>query len=214
MVKLALQRYVEQRDKWPRTGRHLLSQFDRDSVAVYQAYRPTIGQFAVDHGYFGGEFSFTRMSWIKPSFLWMMSRSAWGTKPEQEMVLSIRLKRSAFDEILQRATPADASGAIPPPEGDAKTTIPKPSVVFQWDPDHDPFGNELERRTIQLGLRADALRLYGQDWVVGIEDVTEFVGEGRRLIEEGDLSQLLTPVEEPYPVRNPQIALKLGLQLA
>lgn len=214
MVKLALQRYVEQRDKWPRTGRHLLAQFDVDSVAVYQAYRPAIGQFAIERGYFGGEFSFARMSWIKPSFLWMMSRSAWGTKPGQEMVLSIRLKRSAFDEILQRATPADASGAIPAPVGRAKTSNPKPSVVFQWDPDHNPFGNELERRTIQLGLRADALRLYGQDWLAGIEDITGFVREGRRLIEEGDLTQLMTPVEEPYPVRNPQDAMKLGLHLS
>lgn len=30
------------------------------------------------HGSFGGEFSLTRMSWIKPGFLWMAFRSNWG----------------------------------------------------------------------------------------------------------------------------------------
>jgi hypothetical protein len=38
-------------------------------VVVYQAYRPEIGHFAAQHGYFGGSFSLDRMSWIKPNFL-------------------------------------------------------------------------------------------------------------------------------------------------
>lgn len=211
MVQLVLQRYTEQREKWPRSGRHLLAQFDNVSVVVYQAYRPAIGQFAVEHGHFGGEFSIARMSWVKPSFLWMMARSAWGTKPGQEKVLAVRLKRSAFDEILTRATPADSPGAMPEPEQKTGPSLRKPSVIVQWDPDRDPLGNKLERRTIQVGLRGDALKLYARDWLEGIEDITDLCREGRDFIESDDLTRLSTPVEDLYPVKDPEVRRRLGL---
>jgi hypothetical protein len=79
--------YLEQKQRWPLSGRHILAQFDEESVVVYQAYRPAIGHFADQHGYFGGDFSLGRMSWIKPNFLWMMFRSGWGTKEGQEVTL-------------------------------------------------------------------------------------------------------------------------------
>ena len=75
----------------------------RKSIIVYQAYRPAIGHFAAQHGYFGGPFSLGRMSWIKLNFLWMMYRCGWASKEGQEVVLAVRLKRTAFDEILRRA---------------------------------------------------------------------------------------------------------------
>jgi len=68
---------------------------------VYQAYKPEIANFAVRNGFFGGaKFSFERMSWIKPNFLWMMYRSGWATKEGQENILAVKLKRSFFEEIL------------------------------------------------------------------------------------------------------------------
>src|SRR5262249_23601423 len=66
--------------RWPRSGRHILAQYDASTVVVYQAYAPEIGRFAAEHGWFGGPFSYERMSWVKPNFLWMMYRSGWGTK--------------------------------------------------------------------------------------------------------------------------------------
>src|SRR3954454_19697290 len=95
--------YLAQQARWPSSGRHVLAQFDAESVAVYQAYRPEIGHFAAEHGYFGGGFSLGRMSWVKPNFLWMMSRCGWGTKPDQEVTLAVWLQRSAFDAILAQA---------------------------------------------------------------------------------------------------------------
>lgn len=45
-----VQSYVEQRDKeWPKRGRHILAQYDDDSVVVYQAFRPEIADYAVEH---------------------------------------------------------------------------------------------------------------------------------------------------------------------
>src|ERR1700761_3935311 len=102
-MSLILQPHSEQQAYWPTAGQHILAQFDAKTIVVYQAYRPAIGQDAVANQRFGGEFSFNRMSWVKPNFLWMMYRSGWGSKPDQETTLAIRLKREGFDEILGRA---------------------------------------------------------------------------------------------------------------
>lgn len=74
-MNLITETYSTQLARWPRKGQQILAQYDDSSVVVYQAYRPSIGHFAAQNGYFGGEFSLTRMSWIKPGFLWMMYRS-------------------------------------------------------------------------------------------------------------------------------------------
>jgi hypothetical protein len=80
--------YDDQLARWPTSGRHILAQFDDTSIVVYQANHSGIGRFTAEHQYFGGDFSFERMSWIKPNFLWMMHRSGWGTKPDQETILA------------------------------------------------------------------------------------------------------------------------------
>lgn len=74
-MPLRTEPYRAQAARWPAEGRHVLAQYDADTVVVYQAYAPAIGRFAADHGTFGGAFSYERMSWIKPNFLWMMYRS-------------------------------------------------------------------------------------------------------------------------------------------
>src|SRR5215471_14667795 len=102
-MNLRTESYPDQLRRWPPSGRHVLAQFDDESVVVYQAYRPAIGRFAVENQQFGGEFSLNRMSWIKPNFLWMMYRSGWGTKLGQELTLAVHLERDAFEEILALA---------------------------------------------------------------------------------------------------------------
>jgi hypothetical protein len=76
-MNLVTEPYLLQTTSWPNSGRHILAQFDDESVIVYQAYRPAIGHFAAQHGYFGGPSSLSRMSWNKPNFLWMMYRCGW-----------------------------------------------------------------------------------------------------------------------------------------
>ena len=109
-MKLKTTLYKEQLKKWPEKGQHIMAQYDEEKVIVYQSYRPAIGNFAMNNQYFGGPFKYTRMTWIKPNFLWMMYRNGWGTKEGQEMVLAIHLKRRAIQlgirnqEIIQYAT--------------------------------------------------------------------------------------------------------------
>src|SRR5438270_12363379 len=103
--RLVLEPYRVQTARWPARGRHILAQYDASSVVVYQAYAPEIGCFAAEHGFFGGAFSLSRMSWIKPNFLWMMHRSGWGTKARQEVVLAVWLRREGSTRSSARLCP-------------------------------------------------------------------------------------------------------------
>lgn len=210
-MKLILEPYLNQVEKLPKTGRHILAQYDSESVVVYQAYRPAIGDFAIKHGYFGGEFSFNRMSWIKPNFLWMMYRSGWGSKSGQEVILAVRLKRYAFDEILAAAVHSKFVPDLYSTEKEWEKLVKSSSVRLQWDPDHHPNGNKLERRAIQLGLRDASLDRYARDWISEIEDISEFVQHQYEYVKAKDWQNLLVPLESIYSVKNLEIAQKLQL---
>src|SRR4051812_42288175 len=121
-MRLKTEPYLEQCQRWPARGRHILAQFDNESVVVYQAYLPKIGHFAAQRGYFGGAFSLDRMSWIKPNFLWMMYRSGWGTKQGQKVTLAVWLRRSAFDEVRGRSSSACAARCWPATPGSGSST--------------------------------------------------------------------------------------------
>ncbi|HEY3994172.1 MAG TPA: DUF4291 domain-containing protein [Ktedonobacteraceae bacterium] len=198
-MHLLTEPYLEQQPHWPDEGRHILAQYDDASLVVYQAYRPSIGHFAARHGYFGGDFSFTRMSWIKPNFLWMAYRSGWGRKEGQEVTLAVRIQRTAFDEILRLAVPSTYQKQLYASEAEWKQALAQSSVRLQWDPDHDPSGKPLARRAIQLGLRGEILANYAREWIVEIEDISDFVAEQREYAR-GDYARLVVPREQVYPM--------------
>jgi hypothetical protein len=204
--------YLTQTAQLPQSGRHIVAQYDETSVVVYQAYRPAIAHFAVEHGYFGGdEFRTSGMSWIKPNFLWMMYRSGWGNKANQEVTLAVRIKRSAFDAILASAVHSSFVPEVYESEAAWKKAVNESSVRLQWDPDHHPSGSKLQRRAIQLGLRDDALAHYSRDWILDIEDISDFVQNQYQVVRTKDWAQLLVPSEAIYPVTDPAIAKHLQL---
>ena len=192
--------YTMQNALWPQSGRHILAQYDAETVVVYQAYCPQIGRFAAEHGWFGGPFSLSRMSWIKPNFLWMMFRCGWATKENQEVVLAISLRREAFEQILAKAVPSTFAPHLYASEAEWKQALAQSDVRLQWDPDHAPDGSKVERRALQLGLRGESLARYAREWIVGIEDVTAFVTEQRLHALAGDWGKLVLPKEEVYLV--------------
>jgi hypothetical protein len=207
-MDLITEPYLTQNARWPRTGRHILAQFDAGSVVVYQAYRPAIGDFAARHGYFGGPFSLGRMSWVKPNFLWMMYRSGWGAKEGQEVPLAVRLRRDAFGEILRRAVHSSYVSEVYGDEAEWKRAVASSDVRLQWDPDHGPSGAPVERRAIQLGLRGEVLARYAKEWLLGVEDVSGFVREQRENAV-APFDRLVTPREDVYPVVDPELAARL-----
>jgi uncharacterized protein DUF4291 len=198
-MPLELAPYLDQVARWPESGRHVLAQFDESSIIVYQAYRPAIGLWAIEHGRLGGpEFSFTRMSWIKPNFLWMMYRSGRGSKPGQEVTLGLRIRRSFFDCVLREAVASTFSQETHASEMEWRKAIESSDVRLQWDPDHDPFGKPLPRRALQLGLRGDALRRLASTDLIEVIDVSSLVAEQRMYVDQGLLKELHTPREDVY----------------
>jgi len=210
-MPLNTESFVSQNVRWPKSGRVILAQSDADSVIVYQAYRPSIGHFAAKNGYFGGDFSMSRMTWIKPNFFWMMYRSGWGTKEGQEVTLAIRLARSAFNEILRQAVHSNFNQNVYASHDDWKQAVASSNVRLQWDPDHGPSGAPLERRAIQLGLRGPVVEKYARDWILGIDDISEFVAQQRQAVSAGKLDQLVTPSETIYPITDSTVAGRLEL---
>lgn len=210
-MRLNTEAYSEQILRWPETGRHILAHYDDDTIIVYQAYRPAIGHFAAEHGYFGGEFKYTRMSWIKPNFLWMMYRSDWGRSQGQEVVLAIRLRRAFFDSLLQQAVFSSFGASGYSDHDEWKAAVSGSDVRLQWDPDHLPTGGKCERRAVQLGLRGEVLEAFGKREAVEIADVSEFVAEQRQHIGNWKSGDLHTPFESVY-VPDTSIGERLGLE--
>lgn len=171
--------------------------FDDKTIRVYQAFSPVIAKEAVMLGRFGENFSLNRMTWIKPSFLWMMYRCSWAEKTGQERVLAIDIKRSGFDFAIKNAV-ASTLAESGMSETVWKEEIARSDIRVQWDPEKDVFGNSLPFRSIQLGLRGQAVRDYVGDWTEKITDITDFVKELDLKRKSGkDISGLL-PKETIY----------------
>lgn len=210
-MNLEVKPYQQQICAWPKAGRHILAQFDDSSVVVYQAYKPAIGHFAAEHGHFGAEFSYSRMSWIKPNFLWMMYRSGWGTKPGQEVTLALRLKRDYFEALLKEAVSSTFDARLYHSNAAWQKAVANSNVRLQWDPDHDPSGLAQNRRAVQLGLRGEALQGFKGDAFVAIYDISAFVLEQRVNARASGYQGLLTPAEKVYLPHDPATRTQLGL---
>jgi hypothetical protein len=142
------------------------------------------------------------MTWIKPSFNWMMYRSGYATKPGQEVVLAIDIARDGFEWALKNAV---LSNFVPSVHGsheqwhDLLATKP---VRIQWDPERDwrlqPIPNI---RAIQIGLSREAVERYVNDWLIRIEDVTSVARAVAAAVESGvPPSQLPSTSERLYPL--------------
>ena len=135
--------------------RNIYAVFDDKTIRVYQAYNNKIADEALKLGRFGSKFSLTRMTWIKPSFLWMMYRSGWTSKQGQERILAIDLKREGFDEIVKNAVLSSFRGVSGLSKEEWKEKLENSEVRCQWDPDRDIYGNPIGRRAIQLGIKGE-----------------------------------------------------------
>jgi hypothetical protein len=211
-MRLPTASYAEQSKTWPSSGNHILAQWDQETIVVYQAYSAVIADFALQHGRFGDGFSYQRMSWIKPNFLWMMYRSEWGQSKGQERILAIRLKRSVFDSLLDEAIPSSFNWPFIGTEQEWKLASRCSNVLIQWDPDHLPTGEKCERRAIQIGLRRDALENYGKSQIVEIIDMSEFVAEQRAKAACWQNGELYTPTELEYLPASLVTAQRVGLK--
>ncbi|WP_443055135.1 DUF4291 domain-containing protein [Streptomyces sp. NBC_00258] len=141
------------------------------------------------------------MTWIKPSFLWMMYRCGWGTKAGQETVLAVEITRDGFEWALRNACLSSYVRGVHPDRAAWQRQLKHAPTRIQWDPERDLCLHALPYRSLQLGLSGEAVRRYADDWTVSISDVTPLAHEIHALVGNGDLESAarLLPEERPYP---------------
>jgi hypothetical protein len=207
---MELEPYLEQRRHWPQQGRAVLAHYDARAIVVYQAFKPQIADEAVQLGRFGPSFSRSRMSWIKPNFLWMMFRCGWATKVDQERVLALWLPRTFFERIAAAAVPSTFDPTAWRDENAWKRAVMASTVRLQWDPDHGPSGAPQARKAVQLGLRGAMLREYADRAILRVQDVTALVA-AQREHAKSPFTNLRTPRERVYVPSDPKALAALGL---
>merc|ERR1712176_1745477 len=126
-----------------------IGEWDDEGVFFYQAFNNEIADWAVENQKFGGPaFNPRRMTWIKPSFAWMLYRAGYGHKDKNQCrILKVKLPHEAVAEILSRCAEGHGNGG-----GEGRV---------QWDPARTLLRaerGELARsggRAIQIGMKGD-----------------------------------------------------------
>ncbi|TMR89173.1 DUF4291 domain-containing protein [Nonomuraea basaltis] len=166
-----------------------------ESITLYQAYDAAIAGPAVAAQRFVAPFKRERMTWIKPSFLWMMYRCGYATKPGQGRVLAIELSREGFEWALGHSCLSHDDGR----PGWAERVRRSP-VRIQWDPERGLRHEALPHRSIQIGLSGDAVRRYVDEWTLAITDITDRARAVHAAVGRGADVTALLPAERPYPL--------------
>ena len=150
-------------------GNEIRAIYDNLSIRVYQAYSAEIALPALDAQRFVPPFKMNRMTWIKPSFNWMMYRSGYASKPSQEIVLGLDITREGFDWALNHAALSSFDPHFYASHEIWRRELACKPVRIQWDPERDwklaPINN---LRTIQIGLSGDAVANFINKWIVKI----------------------------------------------
>ncbi|MDG9704421.1 DUF4291 domain-containing protein [Streptomyces sp. DH37] len=186
----------------PAAERRVRACFTEETITVYQAYAPVIADAALAAGTFVAPFKRERMTWIKPSFLWMMYRSGWATKPGQEKVLAVEMRREGFEWALAHASLSHYAPEVHTDADAWKEQLRASPVRVQWDPERSVTLQPLPQRAVQVGLSGEAVERYVEDWIVRISDVTDLAQAVHRHVAAGRLDEAESrlPREVPYPL--------------
>lgn len=179
---------------------------------VYQAFNHAIADAALKAGKLVEPFSLQRMTWIKPSFLWMMERSGWASKSNQERVLAVRLGREAFESILSEAVLTHPEPELYADAGAWRRQLEAARVRVQWDPERSLRGEKLGYRSLQVGISRELAEDYALRWIREIRDLTPLAHKLKDLLRRGeaDRAERLLPGERLYPVPE-ALAARLGV---
>ncbi|ATY58973.1 ATP-dependent RNA helicase DHX8 [Cordyceps militaris] len=196
--------------------RQIRALYDDSTITVYQAYSPSIADAAVAAQRLDASPDFRpgRMTWIKPSWAWIMYRAGYSYKDaRQARILALRMTHAHFLGLLNRGV-LSHGGNLAPDRLDKNA-----EVRIQWDPERTPALHRLPYRSIQIGIPGSLSAQWVADWIVSIEDVTDTARELKRTLDENpdvELQELvnrgLVPVEKCFPVPE-SIMAKLDMTL-
>jgi len=208
------------------------AEWDEEGIYFYQAYKDEIANYALEHQKFGGPCWGDRMTWIKPSFAWMLYRCGYGRKHNQNRVLKIKLGHEVFRDILKgcnltihlkhdggknKKNKKDEQNLEKIGQDKIDSNKPEPSFGrIQWDPERDLYSSEgktpyhqprkmLKTRAIQIGINGGLRELYVEN-VISIEEVTDLaklVGEIHLEKDEKKLKSRIEEVREKLPNERP-----------
>ena len=187
--------------------RVIRANFDKNTIVVYQAFNSKIAKSAVLTNTFKHPlYNTNRMTWIKPSFLWMMYRSGWGTKNNQEHILEIRIKRDAFIWAIENSCLSHYDENIYQSEQNWKEKLNTYPVRIQWDPERNIFLEKLNYRSIQIGLKDISIQNYINNWIVSIRDITTKIQFMHSKIIENKINEVekMLPIENIFPLTQEQ----------
>ncbi len=191
--------------------KEVFAQYDRQYIRVYQAYNSAIAKEAIALQTFEENFNINRMTWIKPSFLWLMYRSNWGTKKNQECILALDIYQTKFNELLEKAV-------LTSPDSTSYTGLQwekafnEATVYCQWDSDRNINGNAINRAAIQIGLKGNTLRDFLNTSIYCITDLTPLVRKWNEQRKNGKLDSKNLPIEKIYPVKDKTIRNRLNMK--
>lgn len=190
-------------------NRQIYAAYDDLGVYVYQAFSPDIVAAALAKGTFGKGFNLERMTWIKPSFGWMLYRSGYATTHRQEAILKIKLTHDGLLTILSQSVETTYNPRVYANVIEWKTALMASAVRHQWDPERHLDGKKLERRAIQIGISGPVVRAYVDEWIIDLEEVTALAQSIQQAVKE---RQPLpdVPTEQIYPVDD-ELATRLGM---
>ena len=159
------------------------------------------------------------MTWIKPSFGWVLYRSGYGQKSNQCQILKVKISHAAAAVLLSNCECKHGGGG-------SKGRV-------QWDPDRDLMAAEgreprkmVRTRAIQIGLSEELSAFYVSS-ILKIENVTDLAdkvyfahqgfdrkknnktkaGDGENFMNEGEFTRFWMeklrsdnelPNEQPY----------------
>lgn len=161
--------------------RQIRAHYDETTITVYQAYSRSIAEAAIAAQRLDASPNFkvgSRMTWIKPSWGWMLYRAGYSLKDKgQERILAIKMKHEHFLELLRRGVLSHGPGS----KVDASA---EPSVRIQWDPERTVRLERLPHRSIQIGIPGALTPTWTKEWIVSIEDVTARALELKRVLDQ------------------------------
>ncbi|KAF2244206.1 ATP-dependent RNA helicase DHX8 [Trematosphaeria pertusa] len=166
--------------------RQIRAKHDENTVTVYQAYSAEIAIPAVKSQKLSASpsFSTTRMTWIKPSWAWMLYRSGYSYKDSRQThILALTLSRQTFVSLLRTAMVHGNEAHDGNANLGAERRIKKERVRVQWDPERTVRLGKLPYRSIQIGVPGGLVDEF-MEGIVRIEDVTEKARKLKSVLDE------------------------------
>ncbi|KAK3987572.1 hypothetical protein QBC44DRAFT_331160 [Cladorrhinum sp. PSN332] len=170
--------------KAPTPQRQIRALHDSETITVYQAYSVPIATAAVTSQSLSASplFRTTRMTWIKPSWAWMLYRAGYSYKdPGQSRILALKMKHADFVYLLGQGVLSSHKSTT---QHDVEARKKSEEVRIQWDPERSARLERLEYRSIQIGIPGGLSEKWAKEMIVGIEDVTDKARELKRVLDE------------------------------